>query len=174
MTQAIAVVGPTASGKTALALELAERLGTEIISADSMQFYRGMEIGTAAPTPEERARVPHHFVGFLAPDEEMAAGMFGCLAREVVDALNRRGKPAVIVGGSGLYISALIDSLFEGPAKDETIRKRLKDEAKEHGNASLYAHLQEVDPDYASILSSENDLVRVVRALEVYELTGEP
>jgi tRNA dimethylallyltransferase len=172
--QVLAVVGPTGSGKTALALELAERIGTEIISADSMQFYRGMEIGTAAPTPEERARVAHHFASFLAPDEQMAAGPYGELAREVVEALNRRGKPAVVVGGSGLYVAALIDGLFEGPAKNEAIRKRLHAEAEASGNAALYARLQEVDPEYAASLSSENDLIRVVRALEVYEISGEP
>ena len=170
----LAVVGPTASGKTALAITLAERLGTEIISADSMQFYRGMEIGTAAPTQEERARVPHHFVGFLAPDQQMAAGEYERMARRVVSGLNARGKTAVVVGGSGLYIGALIDGLFEGPPRAPALRARLKAEAAEEGNASLLERLREVDPEYAGLLSSENDLVRIVRALEVHEITGRP
>lgn len=174
MIPIVAVVGPTASGKTALALALAERLDTEIISADAMQFYRGMEIGTAAPTASERARVPHHFVGFLQPDQPMAAGEFERLARGVVGDLNARGKPAVVVGGSGLYISALIDGLFPGPGRNAALRHRLQSEAAEKGNAHLMARLRAVDPAYAASLTSENDLVRIVRALEVYEITGEP
>jgi len=171
--QLIAVVGPTASGKTALAIELAERLGTEVISADSMQFYRGMEIGTGAPTAEELARVKHHFVGHLDPGEEFSAGAFERLGRERLAELNARGKTAVVAGGSGLYISALIDGLFPGPGKDAAIRARLHQEAQEHGVPALYARLCDVDPDYADIIQN-NDLRRIVRALEVHELTGEP
>ncbi len=174
MTAVVAVAGPTGSGKTALAIELARRLGGEIISADSMQFYRGMEIGTAAPTPKELAQAKHHFVGFLEPSEQMAAGEYQRLAREVVAKLERDGKPAIVVGGSGLYINALIDGLFEGPARQPGIRERLKAEAAEQGNACLMARLREVDPAYAATLTNENDLVRIVRALEVYETTGEP
>jgi tRNA dimethylallyltransferase len=170
----IAVVGPTASGKTALAIELAERLDTEIVSADSMQFYRGMEIGSAAPTPEEQARVRHHFVGFLNPDETMAAGMYEKMARRLIRDLNSRGKPVLLAGGSGLYINAVLDGLFEGPTRNQALRDRLKAEARDLGNAHLFARLQAVDPDYAASLSSENDLIRIVRALEVYEMTGEP
>ena len=169
----IAIVGPTASGKSALAVLVAERLETEIVSADSMQFYRGMEIGTAAPTPDELARVPHHFVGFLRPDEEFSAGAYQVAAREVVARLNARGKTAVIVGGSGLYVSALIDGLFSGPGKDETVRARLQSEAEEAGVGELYARLESVDHDYAQTINS-NDLRRIVRALEVFELTRRP
>jgi len=169
----IAVVGPTASGKTSLAIRLAERLDTEIISADSMQFYRGMAIGTAAPTADELARVKHHFVGFLEPSEDFSAGTFETLAREVVCELNAAGKTAVVAGGAGLYVSALIDGLFPGPGKDETIRERLRDEAEEHGAPLLYARLKAVDPAYAETIN-HNDLRRIVRALEVYELTGQP
>jgi len=172
--QVLAVVGPTATGKTALAIELANRLATEIVSADSQQFYRGMEIGTAAPTPAERARVPHHFVCFLDPSESMAAGDYERIARPIVDRLNRAGKPAVVVGGSGLYVQALIRGLFEGPPRDQVIRDRLRAEARDHGNARLFARLQAVDPEYAAILTSPNDLVRVIRALEVHEITGKP
>lgn len=174
MIPLLAVVGPTASGKTALAIAVAERLGTEIISADSMQFYQGMEIGSAAPTPEERARMPHHFVSFLKPDQEMAAGEFERLARQTAATLNARGKPAVAVGGSGLYISALIDGLFPGPGRNQTLRNRLKTEAAEKGNAYLMERLRAADPEYAAALTSENDLVRIVRALEVIEITGQP
>ena len=171
--QAVSVVGPTASGKTSLAIQLAERLETEIISADSMQFYRGMEIGAGSPTPEELRRVKHHFVGFLKPSEDFSAGTFEELAREVVARINARGKVAVVVGGSGLYISSLIDGLFRGPGKDDSIRKRLQDEAEELGVPELYARLQEVDPGYARIIGP-NDLRRIVRALEVFELAGTP
>jgi len=170
----LALVGPTASGKTALAIELARRLDTEIISADSMQFYKGMEIGTAAPTREEQARAKHHFVSFLDPGEQMAAGEFERLARKVIADLNARGKIAVVVGGSGLYISALVDGLFQGPKRHPAIRERLKAEARECGNAHLMDRLRRLDPDYADSLTSENDLVRIVRALEVYEITGQP
>jgi tRNA dimethylallyltransferase len=174
VTSVVAVAGPTASGKTALALALARRLGTEVVSADSQQFYRGMEIGTAAPTPEERAQAPHHFVCFLAPDEHMAAGDYQRLARRVVSEINARGKPAVVVGGSGLYVQALVDGLFEGPPRDAALRERLRAEAREFGNEHLYRRLAEVDPEYAATLTSPNDQVRVVRALEVHAVTGKP
>ena len=173
-TPVIAIVGPTGSGKTGLALEVAEALHAEIISADSMQFYAGMEIGTAAPTAAERGRVPHHFVGFLNPDQQVDAGKYEQLARAEVRRLHALGKPAVVVGGSGLYVSALLDGIVTGPGRDEAVRNRLKQEAATHGNAWIMARLREVDPAYASLLSSENDLVRIVRALEVYELTGRP
>lgn len=170
----LAVVGPTGSGKSALALALAEYLGSEIFSVDSMQFYRGMEIGTAAPSPDDRRRVPHHFVSFLDPDEEMSAGHYQHAARDQVRSLNQRGKCAVAAGGSGMYVSALIDGIFDGPGRDPAIRDRLREEAVSLGNAGLLARLREVDPDYAAILSSANDLVRIIRALEVYELTATP
>ncbi len=173
MRQLVAVVGPTASGKTAFGIELAKALGSEIISADSMQFYRGMEIGTGAPTPEERAQVPHHLVGVLDPSEEMIAAEFGDKAREIVAALNARGKTAVVVGGSGLYLQALIDGLFPGPGKDPAIRARLEAEAAESGIAPLYARLETIDPLYANVVY-DTDLRRIVRALEIHELTGRP
>jgi tRNA dimethylallyltransferase len=170
----IGVVGPTGSGKTALAIALARRLGTEIISADSMQFYRGMEIGTAAPSTEERAQAKHHFVSFLAPDEEMSASAFERLARGEIARLNAQGLPAIVCGGSGLYISAVVDGLFPGPGRSDAVRERLRREAEAQGNEAMMARLRAVDPEYAALLSSGNDLVRIVRALEVYELTGEP
>ncbi len=174
MRPVLAVVGPTASGKTRLSLELAERLNGEIVSADAMQVYRGMEIGTAAPTPEERGRAPHHLVSFLSPDTLMAAGRFQKEARECLRDIQARGRTALVVGGSGLYVRALLDGLFEGPGRDEALRARLREEANTLGNAALMARLRDVDPDYAAMLSSENDVVRVVRALEVHALTGIP
>ena len=172
--QVIGVVGPTGSGKTALAIALAQRLDTDIISADSMQFYRGMEIGSAAPTPEERAAAPHHFVSFLNPDEYMSASDFAQAARPVVARLNEQGKVAVLCGGSGLYVSALVDGLFEGPGRDDAVRDRLQADAEALGNEHLMARLQSVDPDYAATLTSSNDRIRLIRALEVYEVTGRP
>lgn len=172
MIRIVAVVGPTGSGKTALGVEIAKALNTEIISADSMQFYRGMEIGTGAPSPEELAAVPHHFIGHLSPNEEMSAGDYEIAARAVVNRLNDAGKPAVVVGGSGLYVRTLIDGLFDGPSKDQAIRDRLEAEAEASGIGALYARLKEVDPKYAQVIS-ENDLRRIVRALELYEIEGE-
>jgi tRNA dimethylallyltransferase len=169
----VAVVGPTASGKTAMAVELAEFLDTEIISADSMQFYRGMEIGTGAPSPEELKRVKHHFIGHLTPNQEMSAADFQENGRKIVRELNDRGKTAVVVGGSGLYIQALIDGLFEGPGKNQDVRDQLVEEADETGVEGLYGRLKEADPNYADRIAS-TDLRRIVRALEVFELTGTP
>lgn len=173
MTDLLVVTGPTASGKTALGIAVAERLGVEIVSADSMQFYRGMEIGTAAPTPDERARVKHHFVGFLDPDEHFSAGAYERAARAVVADANGRGETPVAVGGSGLYVRALVDGLFPGPARDEEFRRRLALEAEQHGVARLYARLEELDPAYADVIGP-NDLRRIVRALEVLEIAGRP
>jgi len=170
----IALVGPTGSGKSALALALAEHLGTEIISVDSMQFYRGMEIGTAAPSLDDRRRVQHHFVGFLQPDDEIAAGTYQLSAREQVGLINASGKVAVAAGGSGMYVSALIDGIFDGPGADPAIRARLEGEAEAEGNEALLARLRAVDPEYAANLTSVNDRVRIVRALEVYEIAGRP
>ena len=173
MSQVVAVVGPTASGKTALAIALAERLDTEIVSADSMQVYRGMEVGTATPTQEEQARVRHHFVSFLDPRDQFSAGRFSEMARPVVAALNARGRTAVVAGGSGLYVQALIDGLFPGPSRDEDIRDRLHEEAEALGVAALYARLQQVDPEYAAAILP-GDLRRIVRGLEVHAITGQP
>ena len=173
MIPILAVVGPTASGKTALAIELAERLNTEIVSADSMQVYKGMEIGTGAPTPGELARVKHHFVSILDPGTQFSAGDFERMARPVVLDLHARGKTAVVVGGSGLYVRALIDGLFEGPGADAAIRKRLEFESERNGVAALYARLQTIDPAYAAQIVP-GDLRRIVRALEVHEIAGAP
>jgi len=171
--QIIAIVGPTASGKTDVAIELAAALHTEILSADSMQFYRGMEIGTGQPTPAQLARVKHHFIGHLSPEAFMSAAEFSEAARPVVARLNAAGKPAVVCGGSGLYIRALIDGLFEGPGRSCDIRQRLHAQADAGEMHALYAQLQTIDPAYAATVYP-TDLRRIVRALEVHELTGKP
>ncbi len=173
MTSILAVVGPTASGKTALAIELAKRLDTEIISADSMQVYKGMEIGTGAPSTDELARVKHHFISFLDPGTLFSAGEFERMARPVVENLNRQGKIAVVVGGSGLYVRALLDGLFDGPGADDAIRKRLHAEAESLGVPAMYKRLVTIDAAYAAQIKP-TDLKRIVRALEVYEITGTP
>jgi len=173
VTSILAVVGPTASGKTALAIELAEHLGTEIVSADSMQVYKGMAIGTGAPSAKELARIKHHFIGFLDPGTVFSAGDYERLARPVVEDLNRRGKMAVVVGGSGLYVRALIDGLFDGPGRDDEIRSRLHAQADELGVSEMYSRLASIDPDYAAQIKP-TDLKRIVRALEVYEISGTP
>ncbi len=167
----IAVVGPTASGKTALAIDIAEALDTEIVSADSMQFYRGMEIGSGAPSADELARVRHHFVSFLDPGETMSAGRFESIARPVIDRLNAEGRVAIVVGGSGLYIRALIDGLIDGPSASGDLRARLAERAESVGAEAMYRDLVAIDPAYAAQIDP-NDLRRIVRALEVYELTG--
>jgi tRNA dimethylallyltransferase len=170
----IAVVGPTGSGKSSLAVALAEHLDTEIISVDSMQFYRGMEIGTAAPTLDDQRRIAHHFVSFLNPDEEITAGSYQEMARERVAQINETGRSAVAAGGSGMYVSALIDGIFDGPSEDPAIRARLYEEAERLGNEHLLERVRTVDPEYATRITGSNDLIRIVRALEVYEITGQP
>lgn len=173
MIPIVAIVGPTGSGKTALGIEVAERLDTEIISADSMQCYRGMAIGTGAPSAEELARVKHHFVGCYDLRTRVTAADFAERARTVVEGINARGKPAVVVGGSGLYVRALIDGLFEGPGGDDALREELAQRAEREGIEPLYARLQQVDSAYAGRIAA-TDLRRIVRALEVYEQTGRP
>lgn len=177
MIRILGVVGPTGSGKTALAIALAQQLGLQILNADSMQFYKGMEIGTAAPTPEEQARVPHHFVSFLSPSDYISASDYATMARAKLEEFEHGslGKyTAIVCGGSGLYIKALIEGLFEGPGRDERVRARLQAVAQEQGLAPLYERLRQVDAAYAAALTSGNDAIRIVRALEVFECTGKP
>lgn len=169
----IVIVGPTAVGKSAFAVHVARMFDTEIISADSMQIYCGMSIGVAAPSPEELAMVRHHCVGIIDPHEPFSAADFARMALKVVHDLNVRGKIPVVVGGSGLYVRALVDGLFPGPPADKLLRLRLEETAAEKGNEHLYERLRAVDPTYAEKIHP-NDLRRIVRALEVYELTGTP
>lgn len=172
---AIAVVGPTASGKSALALLLAERFGGEIVSCDSMQIYRGMDIGTAKPTPEERRRVPHHMIDILDPDEPYSAADYGDEAARVATEILSRGKLPVFCGGTGLYLTAALTGRHgEAPPSDPALRAELSERGKtEEGRAKLYEELAAVDPISAAA-THKNNLRRVVRALEIYRLTGKP
>lgn len=168
------IVGPTAVGKTGLSLALARKLTrTEIISADSRQVYKLMDIGTAKPKPEEIAAVPHHFIDIIYPDEYYSAGKFGREARLIIENLLAQGKSLLVVGGSGLYIRALVDGFFDKQVHNETVKARLKKEIDEQGVAQLYERLVELDPQSADKIHP-NDGHRIVRALEVHELTGEP
>lgn len=167
------LVGPTAAGKTEISVIVGESLGAEIISADSRQIYCGMVIGTAQPTIEETARVPHHFINFLDPNQIFSAGEFSRLARARIAEIQNRGKLPMVVGGSGLYISALTDDFFTGPSADAQIRKRLKEIAEQEGVEALHQKLLEVDPISAQKIMP-SDYRRIERALEIYQLTGQP
>ena len=169
----IVLVGSTASGKSLVALDLAERLSGEIVGADSRQIYRGLEIGTEAPTSEDRARVPHHLVSFLDPAQTYSAGRYGKEARATVLEIESRGKLPIVAGGSGLYVRALLQGLFHGPPRDEAIRARLTRRIQDEGLESLRRDLGAVDPEALAAIHP-GDPVRVIRALEVHELTGRP
>ena len=166
----LGLVGPTASGKTALSLLVAERLGGEILCMDSMQIYRGMDIGTAKPTKEEQERVPHHLHSFLDPDESFSVSQYAQRAREVIE----RVDVPILVGGTGMYLQSLSLPMDYGAVGgDEEIRKKYHEIADTQGVEALHAILKQVDPASAQKLHP-NDVRRVVRALEVYDLTGAP
>ena len=166
----IAVVGPTGSGKSDLAVNLALELDGEIINADAMQFYRGMDIGTAKITPAERRGIPHHLLDILDVTQEASVSHFQRQARQLIGDIHARGKRAILVGGSGLYVRAALDVL-EFPGTDPDLRRSLEAELAAHGTANLRARLQDVDPASAERL---NDDRRIIRALEVHQLTGRP
>jgi tRNA dimethylallyltransferase len=167
------LAGPTASGKSAVALELAERLSAEIVALDSMTLYRGMDLGTAKPTAEERARVPHHLFDLLEPHEEFSVAAYLAAARTVTGEILARGRVPLFVGGTGLYLRSLLRGVLEGPPADTALRAELARLQDEHGAAALHARLQTVDPVAAARLPPQ-DVRRVTRALEVVLLTGEP
>jgi tRNA dimethylallyltransferase len=169
----LCIVGPTASGKSALALRLAEQLGGEILSADSMQIYRGFDIGTGKPSTQEREQVPHHLLDVADPLETWDAACWATAAAELVQSIRARGKQPIVCGGSFLWVRALIYGLVEAPRGDEALRARHRALAETQGRAALHAELQRVDPVSAARLAP-NDFVRVSRALEVFELTGVP
>ena len=166
------IVGPTGAGKSALAMEVAERADCEIVNADSRQFYRGMDLGTAKPSAEDRARVPHHLVDVRNPDESLDVAEFAQLARAAIENISTRGRNPLIVGGSGLYLRVIRGGIFRGPAASAEIRGRFAKIAEEQGVAHLHQRLREIDPEAANRIGV-NDLYRIVRALEVFELTGE-
>jgi tRNA dimethylallyltransferase len=160
------IAGPTASGKTALAVALARRLGGEIVNADSQQVYRGLDVGTAKPTPEERAAAPHHLLDLVEPGEGMDAARFVALADAAVAEVAARGRLPVVAGGTGLYLRALLHGVVAAPGRDPALRARLEEEAARLGRPALHARLAQVDPEAAGRIRP-NDLVRVVRALEI-------
>jgi tRNA dimethylallyltransferase len=169
----IAIVGPTASGKSALALRVARETGGEIVSCDSQQVYRGLDIGTAKATPEERATVPHHLIDVVDPDEAFSAAEYARLARAVLGEISARDRLPIVAGGTGLYLRALLEGLFDGPSRDEGTRRRLEALAERFGDARLHRLLRHLDPAAAERIQPR-DRVRIVRALEVFKATGRP
>jgi tRNA dimethylallyltransferase len=169
----VAVVGPTASGKSALALQVAEECGGEIVSCDSLQVYRGLDIGSAKPTAEERRRVRHHLIDVRAPDEIFSAADYSRMAREALADIRARGRLAIVAGGTGLYLRALLEGLFEGPSRDDVLRARLEAIAERFGDARLHRLLRRVDSEAAARIHV-TDRLRIVRAIEVFHATGRP
>jgi tRNA dimethylallyltransferase len=162
----VVVLGPTASGKTALSLHVAERLRGEIVSCDSVAVYREFEIGTAKPSKDERGRVPHHLIDIVGPAELITAGDYSRLARQAIGDISARGHLPIVVGGSGLYLRALLEGLFSGPPRSEDLRSRLRERAAARGNVYLHKLLRRIDPAAARTIHA-NDVPKVVRALEV-------
>lgn len=162
----IVLAGPTASGKTALAIRLAEHFGGEIVSCDSVAVYREMEIGTAKPTLEERALIPHHMIDVASPDQQFTAGDYSRMAREALCGITGRGRIPIVAGGTGLYLRALIDGLFPAPAARPELRDRLRNRATFHGPAHLHRILTRLDLAAAEAIHP-NDVPKVIRAIEV-------
>ena len=168
----IVIVGPTAVGKTYVSVELAKKLNTEIISADSMQIYKGMDVGTAKITEEEKSDIIHHMIDIVAPDEDYSVSEFKKNAEEIIDEMLLKNKVPVIVGGSGLYVNSLIYDLdFSNAKSDEKLREYYTYYYKEHGEDALYDKLMRIDPESAEKIH-KNNIKRVIRALEVYDITG--
>ena len=172
MSRVIVICGATATGKSDLAIQVAKELDAEIINADSMQLYRGMDIGTAKLSVEERAGVRHHLLDVLDVTQDSTVAWYQDLARSTISEIHARGKDAVIVGGTGLYIKAILDDL-NFPDTDPDVRARLEAEVEEFGSAALFARLEELDPAAALAIDRANTR-RVIRALEVIEITGQP
>jgi tRNA dimethylallyltransferase len=169
----IVLVGPTGSGKTALSLALAERLGSEVVSCDSVAVYREMELGTAKPSREERTRVPHHLIDVAWPSEEYTAGDYGRAAREAVAGIAARGHVPIVAGGTGLYLRALLDGLSPVPQRDEALRDRLRAAVDRRGPGLLHRVLRRLDPANAAKIHA-NDLPKLIRAIEVSVIEGRP
>ncbi len=171
--RAIYLTGPTASGKSAVGVALAHRLGAEVIAMDSATLYRRMDIGTAKPTPEERGGIPHHLIDVIEPWESASVADFLGWARVAVAEIEARGRRALFVGGTALYLKALLRGLFDGPGSDAELRRQLEVEAEAIGDAEMHARLAAIDPRSAARLHP-NDRRRVIRALEVHAMTGRP
>ncbi len=170
---AVILLGPTGSGKTALSLELAERFGGEIVSCDSVALYCGMELGTAKPTKEERARVPHHLIDVAEPDEPFTAGEYSRLARKALQEIGARARLPIVTGGTGLYLRALTEGLFAGPARREDLRARLRRSAERHGSGWLHRLLRRMDAATAERIHA-NDTAKLIRAIEVCVAARKP
>ena len=171
LPKVLAIVGPTAVGKTAVGIRAAKELNGEIISADARQLFRGMNVGTAKPSKEELQTVPHHLIDILDPGEYFSAGIYAEMGHEVILDIISRGKLPIIVGGSGLYFRALVDGLFTGDSRSDEMRKSISGEIKKSGVNAAYERLLKIDEEYAKLIS-RNDEMRISRALEVYEITG--
>lgn len=169
----VVIVGPTASGKTGFAIELAQRLHGEIVSADSQQCYRGLDIGTAKPTPEEQARARHHLLDVADPEQQLDAAQFVQMADRAIAEIRGRGKTVLVAGGTGLWIRALLKGLVDAPGASPAFREQLRKDLDEHGLKALHQRLRGVDPQAAETIR-ENDRVRIERALEVHALSGRP
>jgi len=171
--QLLIISGPTATGKTALAIELATHYGAEVISADSRQVYRYLDIGTAKPTLEQQAAAPHHLLDVVVPDQQFDSARFRTLALAAIHDILQRGKRVLVVGGTGLYLRALTRGLFAGPPANPALRARLDEQEQNEGGGFLHRWLASVDPEAAARLHP-NDTVRLIRALEVFLLSGTP
>ncbi len=167
----VIILGPTGAGKSEVAIDIALRLGGEVVNADSQLVYRYMDIGTAKPATEAREKVRHHLIDLVDPDGEFNAALYRESALKAIQEITARGKKAIVCGGTGLYLRALVQGLFAGPGKSPDVRKRLETQAQENGLSVLYGRLREVDPD-ATRWIHPNDRYRIIRALEVFELTG--
>lgn len=168
----LVICGPTASGKTAVGVRLAEIYGGEIVSADSMQIYKGLAVSTAKPTVEEMRGIPHHMMDFLEPDEEFSVADYVRGARKCIEDIRGRGKLPIVVGGTGLYINSLVDNIsFDHIESDDSLRKSLEEEAAEMGKDYMYEKLKKLDPEAAEKIHP-NNLIRVIRAIEMYMLSG--
>jgi tRNA dimethylallyltransferase len=168
----VIICGPTATGKSDLALEVAEKFNGEVLNADSMQLYRGMDIGTAKLTIAQRREIPHHLLDILSVKEDASVAQYQSLARAAIDEIQSRGKVVIVVGGTGLYIKSIIDEM-NFPETDPVLRKKLEDEAELLGTAELYSRLRLLDPEAAAAIEPGNTR-RIIRALEVIEVTGKP
>ncbi len=169
----VCLIGPTAVGKTEIALPLAKAINAEIISCDSMQVYKGIDIASSKPTQKQRKAVCHHLIDIVSPSRQYNAARFASSCRRIITDIHKGGKLPLLVGGSGLYLRALLDGLFSGPGQSQELRKKFYQQAKEYGPAYLYNRLKRIDPQAAEAIHP-HDLRRVVRALEVYQLTDMP
>jgi tRNA dimethylallyltransferase len=171
--QRLLILGVTASGKGKLAFELAKKLDAEILSIDSMKVYRGMDIGTGKPSKEARKQINYHLIDVVEPSQSFSVDIFLNLAEQTLKRIESKNKPVIAVGGSAMYIKALLYGIFEGPGTNEQIRRQLREQIKQTSLAELHKKLAEIDP-VASERIHSNDEKRIIRALEVYYLTGKP